>query len=94
MQGDIRTQTGDTRADAADEDKLKLKSEGSMVARSRRNHSTLSHVLASAAVPDKKSLEANEGKKEEEEEKRVMKRRIEGKLHASCSRLPICTGRR
>lgn len=64
MQGDIRTETGDKRADAADEDKIiKLKSEGSMVARSttRRCHSTLSLVLASAAVPDKKkSMEANE----------------------------------
>jgi len=64
VQGDIRTETGDTRADAADEDeKIKLKSKGLMVvaASPRRNHSTsLSLVLASAAVPDKKSLEANE----------------------------------
>jgi len=58
MQGDIRTETGDIRADAADEDKQKLKSEGSVAA--IKNHSTLSLDLTSAAVPDKKSLEENE----------------------------------
>jgi len=52
MQGDIRTETGGTRADAADEERLKLKSEEPMIARSKRNHSPLSLVPASAAVPD------------------------------------------
>jgi len=59
IQGDIRTQTGETRADAADEENLllKLKSKRSMVVRSRRSHSTLNlGSLASAAVRDKKKI--------------------------------------
>jgi len=69
MQGDIRTETGYKRADAADEEIYKLKkSVGSMVARSRGSHSALNLVPASAAVPDKEEAWKRKMKKDDEDD--------------------------
>jgi len=85
VQGDIRTETGGKRADAAGEDKGKVNSRDSMIERTSESHKALFSHRQHDPDEKKSKKEGTEAEVEKEREEETMRQvKTDWRLHTRC----------